>query len=389
MRAPTTLTLLSCAALGAACGRAPEGVQRLRTGEQYHATHFPKARKVLFVEGKYPRKSKLGVIDLESGKTRVFHLPGYRLTEPRWAVDKNERALVGATAADDSGDSHLLVVSLKDGAIQGRVADTSEWRWIAVSRPSWTSRAFWVRETDGAAYLGAYDFVADKLEDPVPLGKPVVRAAFVDQIPVVFLETPDELVAFDLLARRIARATALADRPTCLQPAADGALVCRAVPGTNKTQLELIHANTQTARPLGTVEGPAESVLDTESRVYVVTRDLLAPPSSDRRFAPRTLTILPKDGSPVRTVPWTRRGESLFGRDDAGERLLFAATEPMSLWALADRRETLPSAIAELDRTAGELWTAEAKWLGLAGLCIIVFFGIVKASRPACKSCGD
>ncbi|MBI4347516.1 MAG: hypothetical protein HY553_11720 [Elusimicrobia bacterium] len=389
MRAGTVVTWVSCvAALGAACARAPEGVQRLRSGEQYHATHFPKARKVLFVDGKYPRKSKLGVVDLESGETRAFYLPGYRLT-PVWAVDKKERAVVGAAVADDSGDSHLLLVSLADGSVQGRVADTTGWRWIAMSRPSWTSRAFWVRETDGAAYLGAYDFVSERLEDPVAIGKPVVRAAFADKIPVVLLETPDELLAFDLLAHRIASATPLGERPTCLEPSADGAVLCRAVPGTSQTKLELVHANTGTARPLGTVEGPAESLLDTESKVYVVTKDLRAPPGSDRRFFPRTLTILSKEGSPAVTVPWTKRGESLFGRDDPSQRLLFAATEPMSLWALADRREALPAAIAELDRTAGELWTSEAKWLGFAGLCIVGFFWIVKATRPGCQSCGD
>ncbi|MBI5200963.1 MAG: hypothetical protein HY925_05200 [Elusimicrobia bacterium] len=390
-----TLRQLGLAALLAlsGCGEPAQGIARLRTGDVFHPKFYSKLRKVFFVDGAYPRKTKLGVYDLATGKSEEFYFPGYRIGETFAPVGSGDAALVNATiSSDKESGSQLILVSLKDGSVQRRIADTTGLEFAELGRPSWTARAFFLKGKEGHVYLSAFDSATGDLEPPKLVGDFVARrAAFADKTPLLvieaFVDGRPAYVTYDLLAGRVARTEPAPATAACLVAAERGAILCRAQPADRTTVLESLDAQAGGTRALGAIAGLAESVLPVDGRVLVTAKDPLAVPDSDRRWAARNLTVLREDGGAAETVRWTKRGERLFGRDGETGRLLFAATEPMSLWAIDDKKEAWGPAVGELDRRAGELWNREATYMAVAGLAILFFFWIAKSSRPACKNC--
>lgn len=391
----TALRLLLLA-LTAAAAATPAAL-RLKTGDPAQGHRFfPGTGRLLYVEGEYPSKTRLGVYDAAAGAARSFTFPEQRLTGRFVYLEDRDQALVESLdRPGETAEPGLLRVDLRDGSVLGRIPLSGDVGLAGLGRPAWSREAFLVLTARDRTFLKTLDAATGESREARPLGDFTTSSVAFDETgPWALLRAKEKgrarLVVVDLRSGKAVR-----DFPTesgfdevLAGPA--GLLGLARAPGEAVTVFSRLDPAAGTARELGRVSGEVESVLEAGGRVYAVARDPGRPPiDAEKDLRPRVLALL--DGrrpGPPQVLAWTQRKGRLVG--SAPGKLYFAATQPSSAWELPAEAEGLAAAAKELDRRTGEFWGADQQSWYLGLLAAAVLLGIVMAilMRPACKTCG-
>ncbi|MBI5210106.1 MAG: hypothetical protein HY927_09060 [Elusimicrobia bacterium] len=390
--------LLAVLALCAGCREAPEGVTRLAVSAESRGHSLDRrSGKLLYLEGDYPYKTFFCVHDLAAGEGRKWHFPGYRLRESYAYLDKAGQAVLDADyGSGKSRERRLLRVSLADGAVLKAIPLAPEVAPVALGRPGWTEKVFVILAGRDKTYLKTLDCGAGTEEDAVLVGEFRAKAAaFPEASPLVVLDAEAEgkplLAVYDLIGGKLVRELRTDAGFGRLEASDDGALAHVRPAGDAKEVVVRISPQLGPPQRLAAIEGGIESLLEADGRLYVTAGDPARPPQADGRYHPRFLTIMDKDGSPSpEGIAWTKRGGRLVGYDARLKAVVFAATQPASVWAIAADKGALARAALELDRTAGEFWgvSRESRVLLVLGVVAAVVMAVlVFNGRPSCKSC--
>lgn len=410
-------TALLLAALACACRRAPPSLRRLDLGDETHGHRYDaKSGRLLYLQGLYPHKTYFCAYDVSSGEVLRSHFDDYRLIESEYAYlpESDEAVVAGLYKPAEQSSDHvylpdargglmnfrsqegavfiadrLLHVSMKTGEILKEIPLAKDTSLLAIARPAGSKKVLIVLKSGEHALLKAYDPSARTAEDAVLMGDFSPRNALVlDAGPSVLLDIQDaakkpRLVVYDVGERKEARSLARPSGFDELQ-AAGGTVLGRYSPlGEVKSVVAAIDPAEPAVRDLAVVEGGGESMLAAGGSLWVIGPDSSRPrEANDRGFSPRRLTKIARDGkTPAENLPWTKRRGRLLGYDAAGARVLFAATEPASVWSIPADKEALASAAAELDRRAGEFMGRQVLLQGFLIVGIAVMGGLVFIAR--------
>ena len=383
----------------AASAAAPPAAQRLKTEDPAQGHRFYEGTgRLLYVEGEYPSKTRLGVYDAAAGTARSYFFPEQRLTGRFVYLEDRDQALVESLdRPGETAEPGLLRVDLKDGSVLGRIPLTGDVTLAGFARPAWSREAFLVLTARDRTFLKTLDPATGEAPQARPLGDfMTLSAAFDETGPWVLLTVKEKgrarLVVVDLRSGK-----ALRDFPSETGfdgvVAGPGGLLAHArAPGDAVTVFSRLDPAAGTAREVGRVAGVVETVLEAGGRVYAVLKDPSRPASdADKDLRPRVLALLDeRRPGPPETLAWTQRRGRLVGYSAGAGKLYFAATQPSSSWALPTEAAGLAAAAKELDRRTGEFWGADRQSWFLGLLAAGVLLGIVMAilMRPACKTCG-
>lgn len=395
MAAVLRLLLLALAA-GAATG--PAAV-RLKTGDPaHHHRYFEGSKRLLYVEGEYPSKTRLGVFDAASGRARSFHFSEQRLVGPFLYLEDRDQALVESLERPGEGDDPgILRVDLKNGSVLGRIPLSEGVALAGFGRPPWSREAFLVLTARDRTFLKTLDPATGVATEARALGDFMTSSAVFDETgPWAILTVREKgkprLVVVDLRAGKVQR-----DFPTetgfdAVVAGPGGLLAHARLPGEATTVLYRLNPEAGTASELGRVDGKVETVLEAHGRVYAVAKEPGRPAiDGEKDLHARVLALFDtRRPGPPETLPWTQRRGSLVGYSAGSGKLYFAATQPSSSWELPAEAAGLAAAARELDRRTGEFWGADRQSWYLGFLAAGVLLGIVMAilMRPSCKTCG-
>lgn len=383
----------------AASAAAPPAAQRLKTEDPARGhRYFGGTGRLIYVEGEYPSKTRLGVYDVAAKKSRSFFFPEQRLTGRFVYLEDRDQALVESLdrpgTADEPG---LLRVDLKSGAVLGRIPLTGEVGLAGFALPAWSREAFLVLTARDRTFLKTLDPATGEAREARPLGDfTTLSAAFDETGPWALLTAKEKgrarLVVVDLSAGKVLRDFPSETGFDGVTAGPGGLLAHARAPGDAVTVFSRLDPAGGTAREVGRVDGEVETVLEAGGRVYAVLRDPARPPSdAEKDLRPRVLAVFDaRRPGPPETLPWTQRRGTLVGFASGTGRLYYSATQPSSSWELPADAAGLADAARELDRRTGEFWGADRQSWFLGLLAAGVLLGIVMAilMRPACKTCG-
>ncbi|MDX6770821.1 MAG: hypothetical protein SF051_14900 [Elusimicrobiota bacterium] len=278
--------LLAAAAVLAACGPAtepPAAGRRLagapETGGYSVSPGFDAAA---WVEGVWPDRTTLAVLDLASGRVARRRLKGYSLVETAFAPDGGLKVLARKVNASDS-----------PGAPPRRAA---------------------------------------VLAVPADGGQPVV-----EEDGVVADRRPAPWHAGPAPKRRYATA----GEPSLLARGPRGAVWVASMAADGSTfVVESFDEADGSRRAVIPVPGPVESMLPLDDALFLLTRSSESLPTASDR-GPRRLTKVDlRAGRETWSVPWAPRRSAVLARDPRGT-LYASVTDPEapSLWAFPDRAD--------------------------------------------------
>lgn len=289
----------------------PPGARRLADSRQSRGFSVsPDFAHAAWVEGHWPDRTRLTVLDLRTGAPRRRRLQGYSLLEtaydPAGALKVLARK-VGASAHPRNPPPEAAILTFAaDGRGEALATQEDPQGRIVERKPTpWR---------EGAEPAGRY----------ASLGPP------------------------DLLLRGPGRTVWIAS----LAPDGSGFAV---------ESFDELDGRRLTHQA---VPGPVESLLPLADALYLLTRSSDSLPSADGP-GPRLLTKMDlKTGKPAWSAPWAPRRSELLARDSRAT-LYVAVLDPEapSLWALDDR----PDAVAAAGAAAAAPGAARARGLRTAG----------------------
>jgi hypothetical protein len=349
--------LLALLIAPAGCGGPPApGVERI-AAEAQTAFWSPASRRLAYVEGRFPNRTYLVILDRASGARSRRRLKGYVLGGPVALSRDGRRVLLDAgklgryDSRTEPADRALLVVD----AFTGRILSEEPLGAagvVALGHPAWSPDpiAVW-NDKKGISWraLGA-ERKGGLLDAPFAW-----RALLLDEPYLLAAEKQTErprMVVYDL---RDGRPTAewrvaLTGAPLALRP--DGtALSARWMSESATFVLESGDPKTGRRVPLLEAEGEIESALETSAALYAIAKDPSRRNTTGKDFlAPRILLVAESGGSRW-SVPWTSHRGEFLGTDPKDGRLLFAVTDRdrPAVWAIAPARAALASAGPVID----------------------------------------
>lgn len=351
--------LLALLAL-ASCGPGlPVGVERLASGYNLQAFAWSSAsRRLAFVEGRFPDRTRLVVLDRSSGARRTWRLKGFVLG-PTTALSRDGRRVlleagkIGPLAASRSEpeDRVLLVVDAENGSILSEYALGFS-GLAALGHPAWSPDpiAVW---NDKKGLL--WKSFGSQEAGGVLKGPAAWRALLLDEPYLVVAERQTErprMTVYDLRDGRPVAEWRVALTGVPLARAWDGTALCaRWMSETGNFVLESGNPQTGRRAPLLEAEGEIESALETDSGLYALAKDPTRRNDTGKDFlAPRVLLVAEKGGRRW-SAPWTSHHGAFLGTDPKDGSLLFAVTDrdKPGVWALAPTREVLSAAGTAID----------------------------------------
>lgn len=348
-------------ALLTACSKPlPPGVERVAGASGAQAFDWsPASRRLAFVEGRFPDRTYLAVLDLASGAKTKRRLKGFVLGGGLALSRDGRRVLleagkVGLGTRDEPDDRVILVVDADDGRILSETPGGAA-GVAALGHPAWSPDpiAVW----NGKEGIHWKAFGPNKAEG-VLHGAAAWRALLLDEPYLVVAEEQTKrprMTVYDLRdSRRVAEwRVALTGVPLALRP--DGsALSARWMSETGTFVLESGDPRTGRRVPLLETEGEIESAVETDRGLYAIAKDPTRRNDTGRDFlAPRVLLAV-ESGGQRWSVPWTSHEGEFLGSDSKDGSLLFAVTdrdEPAA-WAIAPTRSALTAAGPAIDGKA-------------------------------------
>lgn len=352
-------TLLALVSLLAACSPPlPPGVEKVDGASGAQGFDWsPSARRLAFVEGRFPDRTYLVVRDLAAGSQTRRRLKGFALGD-RLALSRDgARVLLDAgkfgryDSRNEPTERVILVVDANDGRVLTEhpigVAGAA-----ALGHPSWSPDpvAAW-NGRDGIHWksfgsTGAGGFLK---------GPGAWKALLLDEPYLVVAEKQTErprMTVYDLSdGRRAAEwRVALTGAPLAVRP--DGsALSARWMSESGTFVLESGDPKTGRRSPLLEADGEIETAVENDRGLYAVAKDPSRRNDTGKNFlSPRALLVAEKDGRRW-SVPWTAHEGRFLGTDPKDGKLLFAVTDrdKPAVWAISPTREALSAAGAAID----------------------------------------
>jgi hypothetical protein len=346
-------------ALLAACSKPlPPGVELIAGASGAQAFDWsPAARRVAYVDGRFPDRTYLVVLDRASGAKTKRRLKGFVLGGGLALTRDGRKALLdaGKLGRYDSRNEPAEHVILLVEAATGRILSESPLGvagTIALSHPAWSPDpiAVWngkegiIWKAFGSGNAGG-----------VIKGPAAWRALLLDEPFLIVAEKQTErprMIVYDLRDnRQVAEwRVALTGAPLALRP--DGAaLSARWMPETGRFVLESGDPKTGRRVPLLEAEGEIESAVETDRGLYAIAKDPTRRNGTGKDFLSPRVLLVAEAGGQRWSTPWTSHQGKFLGTDPANGRLLFAVTdrdEPAA-WAIAPTRSALTAAGPAID----------------------------------------
>lgn len=382
------LALTGAAGLFAACDpRPPDGLRRFRPDFYAHGFHVDgSAGKLYYLEGSYPSKTYLGVLDAQTAKARRWRYPGYALHSFAVHPGRSEAVLHALFVADDSHSSRLFGVDLRDGrkTWEARIPTGSQLSAMLLS-PKLNALACILQSGDVAVLkmlgLDAHEFGPGK-----PLGRFSASAAtLLDGGTQALLATGQDdgnrLILLDLEAGTTRQTELAGPLAGPLPLPGGGALAASRVPGEEFSAVVRLDPTTRRATELLRLPGEVESLAAVGDRFFAVAKDFTRPRDPQRRWLhPRTIAefSLSRPAAP-RISPWTSRGGGLLAVPNDSRHLYYCVQDgdDPAVWAVASEPEALARVPAAVDHKHGA-WASAASYVSVQ-LIVVVVSGFLMA----------
>lgn len=343
----------------AACSKPlPPGVERLASASDASAYFWsPTSRRLAYVEGRFPNRTYLVVLDRASGKRRRTRLKGYVLGAAAALSRDGRRVLLDAgklapneTSRNEPPARVVLVVDADTGRILSE-EPTGPAGAAALGHPAWSPDpvAVW-NAKDGLRWKAFGGEVGGFLRGPGSW-----KALFLDAPYVVVAEKQSQrprMSVYDLTDGKPVQEWRVALTATPLAARLDGtALSARWMSESGSYVLESGDPKTGRRTPLLDSEGEIESAVETDRGIYAVAKDVTRRNDTGKDFlAPRVLLALEPSGRRW-SAPWTSHRGELLGADLSSGRLLFAVTDrdKPGVWAFAPEAKTAEAAGRAID----------------------------------------
>jgi len=354
MRGAILLSLL----LGG-CGKPlPPGVERVGSPGAQACAWSVAARRLACVEGAFPDRTYLVVLDLAAGVKSKRRLKGFVLGGGL-ALSRDGRGVlldagkVGELDASRSEPTNRVVLSVDadDGRVRAELPVGGAGT-VALGHPAWSPDpvAVW-NSKDGIRWTAFGRRPAGGLID----GPAAWRALLLSEPYLVVAEKQNERPRMSVYDLRDGKRTAewrvaLSGAP--LASRSDGmALSARWMSETGSFVLEAGDPKTGRRMPLIETGGEIETAIETDRGLLVVAKDPSRRNETGKPFlAPRVLLAVEKDGQRW-SIPWTSHAGEFIGVDPKDGRLLFAVTDrdQPGVWAISPHREALSAAGSAID----------------------------------------
>jgi len=351
--------LLALFSLLAACSPPlPPGVERLdgASGAQGFSWSAP-ARRLAFVEGRFPDRTYLVVRDLAGGARTRRRLKGFALGD-RVALSRDgARVLLDAgkfgryDSRSEPSERVVLVVNAGDGRvlIEHPIGAAGA---AVIAHPAWSPDPVAAWNGKGGIHWKAFGTVE---AGGFLKGPGAWKALLLDEPYLVVAERQTErprMTVYDLRdGRPVAEwRVALTGAPLSLRPGGD-ALSARWMSETGTFVLESGEPKSGRRTPLLEAEGEIETAVENDRGLYAVAKDPTRRNDTGKPFlSPRVLLVAEKDGRRW-SVPWSSHEGRFLGTDPANGKLLFAVTDrdKPAVWAIAPDREALSAAGPAID----------------------------------------
>ncbi len=344
----------------AACSKPlPPGVERLTPARSDLQSYFwsASARKLVYVEGRFPDRTYLVVADRAAGRRERSRLKGFVLGPSAALSRDGARVLLDAGKIGPYASRQPPVerVLLEADAATGRVLSETPvppGGTIALGDPAWAHgpAAAW-NEKSGLAWkvFGGAE------TGGILRGPAAVSGVLLDEPFLVVADKssrPPRLAAYDL-RNGAARDWRAALSVAALGPGPDGTvLAARWMSESARFVLEACDPAGGRRVPLLEAEGEIEAAVQTGRGLYAVAKDTTRRNSAGKDFlAPRVLLAVEKDGRRW-SQPWTSHRGAFLGSDPSDGRLIFGVTDRdrPGVWAV----EPTPAALGAVAGAIGE-----------------------------------
>lgn len=332
----------------------PPGLERVASAADAQAFAWsPGPRRLAFVEGRFPGRTFLVVLDLASGIRTRRRLKGFVLGGGAALSRDGRRVLLDAgklgpyASRTEPAERVVLVVDADSGRVLSE-DPTGPGGTAALGHPAWSPDpiAVWNDKT-GIVWRAFGALPAGPSVGGVLKGPAAWRGLLLDEPYLVVAEKQAErprMTVYDLRDGRSVAEWRVALTGTPLALRRDGtALSARWMSENGSYVLESGDPQTGRRVPLLEAEGEIESAVETDRGLYAIAKDPTRRNDSGKDFlAPRVLLVV-ESGGRRWSAPWTSHRGEFLGTDPADGRLLFAVTDrdKPGAWAIAPTRAAL------------------------------------------------
>jgi hypothetical protein len=327
----------------------PPGIERLASASEASAFAWsPSSRRLAYVEGRFPHRTYLVVLDRSTGKRLTKRLKGYVLGAGA-ALSRDGKTVLldagklapNAASRDEPPARVILEVDADKGDIVSEESVGSAGA-AALGHPAWSPGpvAAW-NGRDGLRWK-----IFGGTEGGVLHGPGAWRALLADAPYLVVAEKQTErprMSVYDLQTGKPVHEwrVALTGVPLAVRP--NGSiLVSRWMSETGSYALESDDPKSGRRQVLLESDGEIESAIETAKGLYAIAKDPSRRNDTGKDFlAPRVFLSVENQGL-KRKVRWTSHRGELLGEDPASGRLLFAVVDrdKPGVWAFEPRPET-------------------------------------------------
>lgn len=344
-------------ALGGCSKPLPPGVERIAGASGAQAFDWsPASRRLAYIEGRFPDRTYIVVLDRASGVKTKRRLKGFVLGGATALSRDGRRVLLDAgkigpyASRNEPAERVILVMDAASGRILSE--NTSGGGVLALGHPAWSPDpiAVWNgKEGINWKAFGSND------AGGILKGPAAWRALLLDEPYLIVAENQTErprMMVYDLRDGRQAAEWRVALTGAPLAPRPGGAaLSARWMSETGRFVLESGDPRTGRRVPLLEAEGEIESAVETDRGLYAIAKDPARRNDTGKDFlAPRVL-LVSESGGQRWSAPWTSHHGKFLGSDPLNGDLLFAVTDrdQPAAWAIAPTRAALAAAGAAID----------------------------------------
>lgn len=352
------LVLLALSVLTGCTQSLPSGIERIASGSDSQAFFWsPASRRLAYVEGRFPDRTYLIVINRATKERSKWRMKGFVLGAATALSRDGRRAFLDAgkigpyASRSEPVERVILTVDIASGRVLSEtpvgVASVS-----ALGHPAWSPDPIAVWNSKEGIHWRSFgqDAAAGFIR-----GEAAWRSLLLDEPYLVVAEKQTErprMTVYDLRSNLPVAEwrVALTGTPLALRP--DGtALSARWMSETGSFVLESGDPKTGRRVPLLEAEGEIESALETDRGLYAIAKDPSRRNDTGKDFlAPRVLLVAESGGKHWST-PWTSHHGKFLGSDPANGRLLFAVNDrdQPAVWSIAPSRSALAAAGPTID----------------------------------------
>ena len=331
-----------------------------RSGLIYPTLFFwsTSSRRLAYIEGRFPDRTFLVVVDRAAGTRTRRRLKGFVLGGAIALSRDGRHVLLDAgkvgrfASRTEPVERVILVVDADNGRIlsENPIGPAGA---VALGHPAWSPDPIAVWNGKEGINWKAF---STGMAGGVLHGPAAWQALLLDEPYLIVAEKQAErprMTVYDLRNnRQVAEwRVALTGAPLALRP--DGtALSSRWMSETGQFVLESGDPKTGRRVPLLEAAGEIESAVETDRGLYVIAKDPTRRNTTGKDFlAPRVL-LISENGGQRWSTPWTSHRGKFLGTDPVNGHLLFAVTDRdrPDAWAIAPTRFALTAAGSAIDK---------------------------------------